>query len=212
MNLQRQLRQANEVFARELGCPNNHDPLLAWRFSEDLFMLVNELDNKDQPAFDFVCGCGVNRAVHEPTCQTLSRAVYRLVRAKVAPLIERRWILCRWTPPPPVNGWVDLYGTLDNYPARGRYIPLAANGHTCTLPESSPPTPDASRLACAMLKEHDSKSLRAHMADAREVVDRRDTGKKDNYRDYFRDRMGLRGHIPGSRDHVSYPRIQPARG
>lgn len=204
MNLQRQLRKTNEIFAQEYGKPNGTDPAMAWIFSEDLWMWDNALDSEGNPIFDYICRCGRNVVFHQSTCP-FTRAVYRMEHKRVTPHIRHKWVLCIWTPPPPKESWIAVYGSEDNYPERGRYLPFSSNGKTCTLEENRPPTPDDSRTVVRMRREFESKPMREHVRELRERLDRKEIEIKNGCVEQFKNALPTWGQKPGSKGCVSFP-------
>jgi len=208
MNLERQIRKANAVFMREFGeAKGTNHPLMAWFWSEDLLMIDNALDDAGNPIMDYICACGVNKDIHAPTCLA-SRAVSRMERVKIAPTLDRVWVLCRWNMPT-LATWLACYGTEDNFPANGRYIPFSCADRTVTLPESSPPTEDDSALICRMIKANEDIPLATQIERWQENLDKRDEGARIRNRDAIRDAMPAFGSLPGTKMGTSFPSVTP---
>ena len=201
---QRRAKRANEIFLHEFGpAPGTNLPQLAWFWSEDLLMPDNVLDAAGNPILDYFCACGMNRSVHEPSCTSLSVARARMHMVKVCDTVTRRWVLCRWQVPNR-NTWLEIYLTLDNFPAGGRYIPLSIESSLTTLPESSPPSEDDSRLICAMIKADADVPAAVQQAKWQEGLEQRDTGKRKLFQDAIRNELPSFGQRPGEKGHVSF--------
>lgn len=121
----RLIARLNDLLRTELGSLDGIHSTFQWTWSEDSTTLVPVYDANGHPVVDIVCACGTNVRVHQPSCQTLLAARTRFERVKCAPNITRRWMLCRWRCPPPVSHWIDAFGTTDDYPANGTYIPVS---------------------------------------------------------------------------------------
>ena len=167
------VRSANRILATYTPPPDPTNPLtsapstpfLQWCFSEPgvwdhicppLWFIAPEMDADGNPVYDYRCRCGVNVAVHSPDCQSLTIPITRMARTKTAPLIENSWVLCRWNPPPPLESWLEEYGTVSGYPHQGRYLPVSSNNKVISLPAETPPFPETSNLVIQMFKEHEA--------------------------------------------------------
>jgi hypothetical protein len=200
----RRAKRANDIFLSEFGpIPGTTLPHMAWFWSEELLMPDNVLDMAGDPILDYICSCGINKDIHSPTCTSLSVAHARMHMVKVCNTVDHEWVLCRWQVPNQET-WLATYLTLDNYPTGGRYIPLSIGSKLTTLPESSPPSEDDSRLICAMVKADAGEPANVKRDKWQHSLEQRDVGKRAVLRDAIRDVLPSFGQRPGEKGHVSF--------
>ena len=171
INIESRIRAANRVLAGYTPPPDPSNPItsspstpfLQFCFSEPgvydhicppFWFISWDSDEEGQPVFDYICNCGTSVNVHSSSCNGLTIAKIRMVKTKTNPLMENVWILCRWIPPPRRGDWLEFYGTTDNYPSNGRYVPVSSNSSSITFPADNPPFPETAEHIIKMFKEH----------------------------------------------------------
>lgn len=213
----RRLRAANDILASaDYGLisarPDGIHARYQYFYSEDLWTATPLTDSDGKPRMEYICQCGVDRSVHAPDCRGLTLACVKFMRVKVDPTIENVYVLCTWLPPPSESSWANMYGSFRYYPREGRYVPIDINGHKHTLPY--PPFETTARVVVKMVRDHETnKRARAEAQEAknalREMKKTEDftppqNSKWQQYRDHFKDTMTRNGHLPGTKDSVSY--------
>lgn len=207
MNLERQVRQCNELLARELG-PN---PLHGWKHSGELHYFALARDDEGKPKATLYCGCGVDKMIHEPHCKTLSVARYTPERMEMYPQFPNRWIFCRLFPPPSREEWSSIYGTEVNYPPNGLWMGLS-NGITgvIRLPPGAEPSLELTEIVIRGVKDFRAQRLRDLEIDTEFQQDRKRWKTREQHRSQLKDRMTSRwGNLrPGTRGgDTSFPQI-----
>ena len=123
------------------------------KWSDDLFSLVpeyfNTMDEKGEvvskPVMKFICHCGVDKAVHEPSCNGYTLAKVKLQKVSTFGIggeyahCQKVWALCTWVAPPSEADWIESMGTDEDYPSKGRYIPVHRGKFPVVIPPKASP-------------------------------------------------------------------------
>lgn len=212
------LRRANAVLANaDYGTlsakPDGQHPRYQYFWSEDLWTATPLLDADGKPRLEYICNCGVDKAIHDPDCKGITVAAVKFIRMKVDPTLVNVFVLCTWLPPPSEESWAEMYGSFRYYPSEGRYVPITINNHRHTLPY--PPHEETARVVVRMIRDHE-ENKEARQAAAATKMELREAQKTRDYtpppgskfqqnRERLKDRMTLNGHRPGKKGAVSYP-------
>lgn len=159
------ISKANQIL-RELDAVYPADgihPAFQLMWSDDLISIVPQFTSEGQPVMEYRCWCGIDRQVHEPSCDGLTIAKVKMTRVpsfglegEFSSYPKSTWVLCRWQAPPAKWEWVDTMGTDEDYPANGRYLPVHRGQQCIVVPPrtSADEYPEAARLMVKMLREH----------------------------------------------------------
>lgn len=216
MSLERRIRQFNALLESELGA----NPLYAWKHTDSQDMthpMVVYVDDPDSPdgtrqVYDYVCGCGTNRTIHEPQCRTLSHAVPRV---QVRPLMDEpwqrnSWVLCSLVHPNEVE-WINVYGTAVQYPRNGKWMPVSSGPTTLIIPRNQPPTEESNQLVIRMMREFRSIPPGAWVQMWAERKHKAGKQHEARMRDQIHDILSGGSLIPGSKHEKSFATPQFAR-
>jgi len=150
MNTGPYIKRANEILRDLDGVypgGNGVHPLFQLRWSESMVSLVPEysvLNGEAVPVMEYRCKCGVDRMVHSPACDGLTIAKVKIKRMSTFgengqyQSYQNVWVLCRWLPPPPLEFWVEVMGTDEDYPKNGRYLPVSRGLACVVIPPKAP--------------------------------------------------------------------------
>lgn len=165
---EKSIRRANEIL-RELdsvypGGDGVHSKFQL-RWSEELWSLIPRyeiLNGEPVPVMEYRCKCGIDKRVHRPDCDGLVIAKTRLDKVKTFglegefPAYINVWVLCSYQPPPSKEEWIHSFGTDEDYPANGRYLPVHRGPHCVCVPRKATGDDfvDAARVMVRMMREH----------------------------------------------------------
>lgn len=215
------VEKLNDLLAIELGSPMG-PAAFAWKWSEDLTTLVQDIGLDGRPQMVGHCVCGVDVATHGPDCKMVIMKS-KTKKILVAPNLFNRWVFCRWMEPPTEATWKAVFGSMEDYPRNGTYVPLTNNNTTLALkPELAPDdrltrmmisTVHAARPVMEVLAEEQERREReeemAQITRKGETISRPGNGTKwASLRDQIRDKMTTFGQVPGSRGATSFPSPQ----
>src|SRR5271166_3489152 len=99
MNLHRKaLRQVNELLAQAnyglvSSRPDGQHARYQWCWSQELLTATPILDAEGKPKMEFLCSCGVDKIVHQPSCQW-SLASVKFMQVPIEPGLPNCIILC----------------------------------------------------------------------------------------------------------------------
>ena len=193
-----------------------------WCQARDLVTLLPELDDSGEFKYDWICPCGVDKRVHEPTCTGLSYPRTRFKQEYVLgpimddPKFTTAWFLCRWLAPPSIDDWIASMASEADYPANGRYVPVSRGVNYVY----SMDVPDAaiSEQVAQFIRQHaenwkqdlqqmktESRKRMVPRYDAKmNVIEPADpTSPFHRVKDQIRDAMTVGGHTPGAKDDVA---------
>jgi hypothetical protein len=151
--------------------------------------------------FDYVCGCGKNRSVHDANCATLSVAmpVYGL-RNKLL-TVSNRWVLCRLYPNDISEyRWSQMFGSSLEYP-KAVWEPCAP----VYLEPGEIPTDQLTWEVIRAVRADRSKSAAQRDQEFMESVARKEKRTHDRILDDIKDSAPAFNTIPGKKAHVSFP-------
>jgi hypothetical protein len=239
----RRLQQSNDILARADGDlppyavnghpvrPDGVHPRYQWIYSEELLTAMPIFKADGNYELDYICGCGTNKVIHTPDCNSLTVACVRFIQMKTDPLLPRGFALCQWTPPPSEDYWASNYGSFRYYPSNGLYRPLShqvpgeARAHYIYVPYPATPFPELSERFISMAKDHYAKSAERLLAMEKWSNEADQVKTKDftpgpgtpwaRIRDAVADRTNLNGATPGSKGSVlrfnepAVPKVPP---
>lgn len=217
--IEQKVSSLNHLIGSELGFIAGAWPTFAWKWSESLITTMQMTDIEGKPQFDYVCGCGTNVSVHatEP-CFITARAVTG--RVLVAPNIVNKWVLCRWLRPPTEAAWKQSFGSMEDYPRNGTYVPVASNETQMALKDGVVPDERTTWIVIQTIKNaipneqvmaekkaaDDRKEERAVFGPRGEVLSRpHQSSDWWNRKHELQDAMTTFGQTPGAKGGVSYP-------
>ena len=236
--IEQKVESLNQLIGSELGFIAGAWPTFAWKWSESLITTMQMTDIEGKPQFDYVCGCGVNVDKHRkgsPTatlvgvktagkrrrkysCFTTARAVTG--RVLIAPNIVNKWVLCRWLRPPTEAAWKQSFGSMEDYPRNGTYVPVASNETQMALKDGVVPDERTTWIVIQTIKTaipneqvmaekkaaDDRKEERAVFGPRGEVLSRpHQNSDWWNRKHELQDAMTTFGQTPGAKGGVSYP-------
>lgn len=193
------VRRENELLRRELGTDHGH-ARYQWAWSDNMLMPLAVIDvETGQPQYDYVCGCGVNRAVHDPTCKTLSVPRLKWEITNIVPTLDRQWVLARWVAPEmSKRNWERVFSL--PYPELGYMVPVGDAMQCLALHPGETPTRATTELMIRAVKEHFSKSARQRTRETRDAWDERDVRKREDLRLQCIDRFPVHMGWPGEKN------------
>lgn len=199
MNLERTVRHLNARLAAELGSLDGVHPSFKWSLCRDLFYTGPEWiehDGRMEPVYEYVCACGINRAVHALDCHSLVLPREKQVVTSTAlGLPPDNWVIARWLPP-----------TSPYQPRQGFYAPISVDGLMMSFPPNEPPTPEVTDIFIASIRNQDTRSADQQNRDQIRAEEEAERREKARHAEMFRDILPTFGQIPGSKDcEVSYP-------
>lgn len=161
LSIRTALRDANRILQDLNGVFPGDDShqKFKWCWSSDLWALVPVLNDNGEQRFTFTCACGTDVKVHSINCAGITEANILMSKCfmteEYGPLASYRnmYVLCRWVPPPSPEEWKSSMGTVTDYPAAGRYLPVSNNMATVVIPPRTDPDEYAavSRLVVRMM-------------------------------------------------------------
>lgn len=237
MSFNRQLlKKSNDLLAREDHSlppyenggisilPDGIHPRYQWFWSEELLSATPLFNSDGTYKMEYLCGCGKDRIVHDPSCKTLTVACVMFTQFKTDPLLNCRgnsncFALCHWTPPPSPKSWEALYGSFRYYPNQGRYIPISQHvpgetkSHYISVPYPHVPQPGTTERIIHMIRDHHAKSAQRledmdRYLSLREMTKTRDitpppNSQWSNINDRLKDKLTLTGDLPGEKGSAS---------
>lgn len=188
----------------------------------------------DTPKFIPVCACGRNISVHSASCALtrlelqVERYYFPIAyldnkgqRQNLRDLGSEIWVLVKWVMPPSPEEWMLMDPDLETYPSEGTYEPVSANGMVIWV-KGPFPTPGMTKLVVSQFKQFWAQRKQIEQALEEQARAKDWTPPKDErgrfitsekgpsgnhyhrFRDQFRDQMTLNGHIPGTKQGVTY--------
>lgn len=158
------LKALNDIFRQELGeeppikWVNVHDRELYW--PAEVFIRGTW---PPEPAFDYVCGCGVNMRIHKPSCTTLSVPQRRFelrhyfeIRDKFKQLLNERAHVVVQGIPTDTSNWESQYGSIPRMNVLWQPIFIEGLGMAITK-TGVKPDEEGTRSFCFLIKRHRSK-------------------------------------------------------
>jgi hypothetical protein len=182
-----QLSQLNNRLARDLGRNPFGEPLLAWRWSEDLMHPIRV------PGFDFVTSPA-----------GLEVAVPKYERHKMNAAFVHQWVICKWEAPITAAQWHAAFGTQMEWPSHGEYYPT-----NVALPRGTEPTLGWTERVIEAERERRSKSLADHEAEIQRGMDQQERSADSLRESIIADAMPAFMNLPGSKSTgVSLPSVR----
>ena len=184
-----QLTQLNNRLARDLGRNPYGEGLLAWRDSELLTHPVRV------PGYKFITS---------PAGLEVATPLYEV--HKMNPAFDHQWVICKWEAPIPAAEWHANFGTQMEWPNHGEYYPT-----NVALARGVEPTMEWTERVVAAERERRTKTLADHMAEGARDEERNTRRASDTRLDIIGDALPAFMHLPGAKDHVSFPSTQSNR-
>lgn len=193
MLTKKQLEKCNDLLRRELGSTPHGDPLFMWKWADELLrpMPTGEVDWK---------------ANIEGGAVLLPKNVMQL--RKVAPWLNRQWVLCRWTPPPMSrDDWYREFGSRYDFPRRGEWVPT-----NMALPPDIDPDvltrgQTFTERMIGLIKQQLNKTFNQLEAEALEAIQKREAEEDAFVEEVAREAVPAFANVPGSKEHVSFPSV-----
>jgi hypothetical protein len=121
-----ELNRLNDLLGRELGRNPFGEPLYSWAWADDLRHHMRQIDPVTQNLiFDYRCQCGLNKIVHEPTCN-LTAPVPRWIERRMCPQLHQQYVAVLWQSCGSEDQWLREFGGRLRYEPRGYRLPTNA--------------------------------------------------------------------------------------
>jgi hypothetical protein len=199
------IEQLNERFAQaDLGRNVHGQPRFAWKWSEDLMHPMRVIDSYGTPQFDG----------YEPVPgSSLVAPKPMFVTRKLCPELKNQWVLCEWKDATiSEDEWRRMFGYRLEWPRHGSYKPVALVGDTgeqyVCLPPHRFPSRENTDHAIRCIKAALSLSVAEQQQSAVDAAVKREREQDRIEDDMISDDMLPFCHVPGTKDHVSFPTVK----
>lgn len=203
MSRLRRVKRLNRLLLAELG-PN---PLREWvhtrdgRLTHPMHVFEINAQGKDEPVYDYYCGCGKNRSIHTPDCKELTRPVPRY---EVRPVLDLARYPDNWCLAAQINedrSWWEH--NFPGFPYRPAWYPVENQAVQLVLGRGLVPTEDDTWEVIKMIRE--SRQLTEDLETAYDEHELAKAREKQSKLDAaLRDAVSVSSR-PGAKEEVSFP-------
>lgn len=199
MNYPLSVIRENDLLRRELGSEHGY-PRYQWIWCADMNMPMVVIDPETgEPQRDWICGCGVNRSVHDPACNSLSVPRTKWEMQNIVPMFKDQWVLARWAAPEMSRtNWERCFDV--PYPEHGYWVPVGDLVQCLALHPGETPKRHTTQIMIDAVREHFSVSARQREKDTQELWEKRDRDKREELRLQFIDRFPVHMGRPGEKN------------
>lgn len=185
------VRQQNEILSAELGA----NPRYAWRWSEDLWHVLEVLDLDGNPIY-----------VQGRSPAGLIVMMPKTATKKLLPEHHNQWVICALVEINSRDGSVQGTGN-------GAWVPLSSASGVVCLPENEMPSKVFTESVIDAVREHRSVRPRDLDLDWEERERKREKDRWNRIYDEIRDASTAFANLPGLRgNHVSFGGFEEPKG
>ena len=199
MEYPKAVRRENDLIRQELGSEHGH-ARYQWAWSGEMEMPMVVVDPETgELEYDYICGCGVNRNVHDPSCNSLTVVQPKWEVRNVVPTLHNQWVFARWVAPEMSRDrWERVFNI--PYPEGGYLVPVGDLMQCLALRAGEIPSRDTTLTLIGAVREHFSVSARQRAIDTKNGWDRRHEAKREELLLKFKDIAPVHMGFPGEKN------------